>query len=84
MKHSRILEDVAFLLAVLLAAAYVVGVEILPSVGWRLGPCEAHEHGIPWGLVLSLSVLAAPKTLGRATAGKVWDVIAKKLPGNKD
>ncbi len=76
-RGSRALENAAFALAVLLGTAYVIFVEILPAIGWRLGEAD-HVHNFPWGLFAILTLLVAPKTVGRATAGKVWDRVASR------
>ena len=40
---------------------------------------NAETGSFPWGVILLQVLLVAPKTLGRATAGKVWDAIADKV-----
>ena len=67
--RSRILEDSAFVLGVVVAAGYVVFAEILkPDPG----------RAFPWGVMILVGACVAPKTLGRATAGRIWDRIAGK------
>jgi hypothetical protein len=67
-KRSRLLEDVGF------AAAIAVGIfaagreAIAPSAG-----------GFPWALAIVMAVLAAPKTLGRATSGRLWEALASRF-----
>lgn len=72
MKHSRILEDIGFLAA--------VGLGVFAGIREALGTTS----GFPWVLLIVMAVLAAPKTLGRMTAGKVWDRVTSILPGKRE
>lgn len=81
MTISRILEDVAFALGIVLLGSYALS-ETLLNLGWRLGPHEP-GHDFPWGQVLISAIFIAPKLLGRATAGKIWDAIGRRF-GAKD
>lgn len=76
--HSRLVEDLGFAAAILIALAYGLA-EALASVGFRLGTCAA--AGFPWGLTIIVCALALPKTLGRASAGAVWTAIANRIGG---
>lgn len=73
MTFSRLLEDVGFLAAI--------------GLGVYAGVKEANAlhvaHHFPWALLIVMSILAAPKTLGRASAGKVWERLADMLPSKK-
>ena len=64
----------------LIAAAYVILVEVLPHSGLVSCQTPSIHPGFPWGVVIICSIMVAPKTLGRATAGKVWEVVARRLP----
>lgn len=75
--RSRLLEDIGFAAAIALGVIYGVA-EALARVGVRLGP-HAPDTSFPWGLLIVMTILAAPKTLGRATAGRIWDVIAGRI-----
>lgn len=70
--HSRLLEDVGFLSA--------VGLGLFAGIREAL---TTVERPFPWALLIVMAVLAAPKTLGRMTAGRVWDRISSVLPGKK-
>lgn len=70
-KHSRLIEDVGFLVAVLLVGAYGA-VEVGVHAG-LLHP-EVHDHSIPWPMVIGVGALILPKTLGRASAGRIWGI----------
>lgn len=73
---SRLLEDVAFLVGVLLIGAKGT-VEILQ--GAAVFP--AQEHGL-WTIVVEFlrsSLLVAPKMLGKATGGRAWGAAAAGL-----
>jgi hypothetical protein len=76
---SRKIENWLAVLGGVIAAAYVVGVEILPAVLHSLGKAGAPgDHEFPWGVVILVAALVLPKTVGRATAGKVWEVLGRK------
>lgn len=66
-EHGRTIENIAF----------GVGVALLAFAGIRealgMGPAS-----FPWVTFIAASVLVAPKMLGRATAGRVWDLLGKK------
>lgn len=63
--RSRLIEDGAAVVGVLIGAAYVVFVEIARV-------CSA-PPGIPWGVVIIVGACVLPKTIGRVTAGKIWE-----------
>ena len=75
---GRWIENGLAVLGGIIGAAYVVGVEILPHVG--LGCAPAADHGVPWGLVIIVTAMVAPKTLGRMTAGRIYEVLLNRLP----
>ena len=74
MNWSRGLENAAFVVGVLVLAAFAL-TEVLPQVGIAVGDCEVMDTGTPWGVFMVGSLLVAPKMLGRATAGKIWGAI---------
>lgn len=67
----------------LVAAGYVALVEILPHSGLMSCAVPTTHPSFPWGVVILVAALVAPKTLGRATAGKVWEVVASRIPGRR-
>lgn len=75
--RGRIIEDGLAVLGGLIAASYVLGVEVFPHVCYSLSKCvnAPVNTEFPWGVVILASVCIAPKTLGRATAGRGWDAI---------
>lgn len=77
--QSRRLEDVGFLLAVALGALYGVA-EAAARTGLCLGPCPA-QADFPWGLLIMQAIMAAPKMVGRVSAGKVWEAVGRKIGG---
>lgn len=79
--RSRFLEDAGFAAAILLGILYGLA-EALARIGVRLGP-NAPDASFPWGLLIVMAVLAAPKTVGRASAGRVWEGVASLLPGRR-
>ena len=70
---SRLVEN---LLAVLggLVLAFTAGAE-----AWAIINGTATSFHIPWANVLVGLALVLPKTLGRATAGKLWTKISDKV-----
>lgn len=78
MNHSRLIEDMGFFAAVLIALAYGLA-EAAASVGFRLGACASASF--PWGLTIIVCALALPKTVGRASAGAVWAAFASRFGG---
>lgn len=76
--RSRIVEDIlAF--AGIIQALFYGGMEALRSAGFKLGDCPT-EHSFPWVTIAILAICVAPKTVGRATAGKAWAGLAGMLP----
>lgn len=73
--RSRLIEDGLAVLGGIIAAAYVVGVEIWPHVK---GTASCASHGIPWGVVIVVGACVLPKTVGRASAGRIWERFTPK------
>lgn len=67
--RSRILEDVGFLVGILLAVLYVLGV--------HPGPAQPPA----WAAVCIILTCIAPKLIGRATTGRVWTLFASRGSG---
>lgn len=80
--RSRLLEDVSFVLGVLVAVSFAAA-EIALKLGVHLGECSHTDSGTPWGLLVIAGILIAPKTLGRATAGKVWQAVGERIAGRR-
>lgn len=81
MEH-RWIENGLAILGGVIAASYVLGVEVIPHVCYSLGKCihaPVPSNGIPWGVVILVGACVLPKTVGRATAGRVWDVVAGRI-----
>lgn len=81
--RSRWIEDLGAIIGVLIGAAYVVGVEIFPQACYSIGRCPnaPQAHPFPYGVLFIVTACILPKTVGRMTAGKVWESIGTKLPG---
>lgn len=66
-------------------AVLAAGLEALTHAGVRLGSCPEPAGSwwshVPWFNLAVLFVCVLPKTLGRVTAGKVWETLASKVPG---
>ena len=81
--NGRLIENGLAVLGGLMAAAYVGLVEILPHACHAVGRCAADpggEHGIPWGVVIVVAALVLPKTAGRMTAGRIYEMLFSRLP----
>lgn len=76
---SRFIEDALAVVGIFQAMLYGAA-ESLASVGWRLGECKA-ETSFPWLTVIVFAGCVLPKTLGRATTGKVWESLAARIGG---
>jgi hypothetical protein len=70
MRLSRVAEDIGFF------------AESAARIGLKVGEC-AYDSNFPWGLVVLVCALVLPKTLGRATAGKVWSFVGSRISGSK-
>ena len=71
---SRILEDTAFFLGLLLIASRAV-IEMGQEIDYWPMPEEGHSFAGILVEFLRSSLLVAPKILGRATAGGVWTAV---------
>lgn len=80
-RWSRLLEDIGFVVGLLLASLYCVA-ESLARVGFRLGTSDPIT-GIPWVTLAMVGLCIGPKMIGRATMGTVWTSIAAKFGGGK-
>lgn len=67
-RRSRLLEDFGFLVGITNATLYTFGI--------KFGPAEPPA----WAVVGLTLTLIAPKMLGRATTGRVWDKILGRIP----
>lgn len=67
-EHGRWLENLAF----------AGGTILLLFTGFREAVASCETHAFPWAAFIIASVLVAPKMLGRATAGRIWDALSKK------
>lgn len=70
---SRHIENALAVAGIAQALLYGT-LESLAHSGIRFGTCES-PSGIPWITVMIFMGCVAPKTLGRATAGKLWEKI---------
>lgn len=84
-ERSRVIEDAGMVVAILLGVAYGVA-ESLARLGICIGKCTAFDTSFPWGLLIVMLVLVAPKTLGKATTGQIWTALAGRLslPGRAE
>lgn len=80
-KASRWIENGLAVVGILLGAVYVVGVEVYPHVCYSAALCTnpPQPHEFPWIVALVIAACVAPKTIGRASAGRVWEAIAARF-----
>lgn len=77
----RWVEDLGFLAAILIALVYGAA-EAMRVVGFcATRPCST-DHAFPWGLLIICACLVLPKTVGRASAGAVWQAIGERIRGD--
>lgn len=76
--RSRQIEDWGFVVAIVLMAIRGLS-ELLHEWAAMLVELRPHPHPWPWAFLISVLVVALPKFLGRATAGKVWESIGAGL-----
>jgi hypothetical protein len=84
MKTGRMIENFLVLVGAL-QITLAASLESLTHAGVKLGSCVEfggpwYNH-VPWFNLVVLLVCILPKTIGRATAGKVWETLANKVPG---
>lgn len=77
--NGRWVENGLAILGGLIAAAYVVLVEIVPHSGLVTCQMPTGHGGVPWGVVILVVAMVLPKTIGRATAGAVWQQLGARL-----
>lgn len=75
---SRLLEDVGFACGLLLLTLRGLA-EIAHEVAAALIELREHSHQFPWAFLMGCALLVAPKMVGRATAGRVWEAIGGGL-----
>lgn len=69
--RSRGFEDFGFVVGIILAVLYVLGVK----------PGSADPPA--WAVVCIILTCVAPKMIGRATTGRVWTALAARFGGTK-
>lgn len=67
----------------LIAAAYVLFVEIVPHSGLATCQTPPSHPGFPWGVVILVVAMVAPITLGTQAAAHIMDVVVRRLPGRR-
>lgn len=78
-ERSRMIEDAAMVVAILIGVAYGVA-ESLARLGICIGKCTAFDTSFPWGLLIVMLFLVAPKTLGRSGATQLIGGLLGKIP----
>jgi len=83
--RSRNIEDGLAIAGIIVGALYVVAVEIFPHACYSSGFCERAPvaQPFPWIVFCVIAACVLPKTVGRATAGKVWEIIGSRIPGSR-
>jgi hypothetical protein len=72
---GRRVENLGMYVGLAIAALYAIG-EFLLQVG-IVRP--AQNHGVPWVTLLLVTLCVAPKTIGKATAGRAWVIVAQGI-----
>jgi hypothetical protein len=72
---SRKVEDGGLLICVVMFGLWML-TAVLKNAGYIVGPCKNLSSGFPWEFLVSGAMLALPKIVGRATAGRVWEKLA--------
>lgn len=79
--RGRVAED-AGMWAAIVVGALSAGVKLwVYLVCSTMRECHSANAGFPWETGALMLLLILPKTVGRATAGKVWETIAGKWGG---
>lgn len=76
----RSIENALAVGGAVIGAGYVVTAEILPPLHCAM-PIHA---GLPWGVVIIVGILVAPKTVGRATTGRIWESVTARFAPKAD
>lgn len=69
-EHGRVVENILAL----------GGGGLLLFTGYREALASCANHPFPWAAFIIGAICVAPKTLGRATAGRIWGMVARKPP----
>lgn len=77
--RSRWIENVLAIVGIAQAALYGT-MEALARGGFLT---HSEHAGFPWVTIIIFAGCVLPKTLGRATAGRVWDALASKVGSSK-
>lgn len=75
---SRRIEDIGFLVGVTIAALFAVG-EFMVYISF----VKKGASGFPYVTIILVLACVLPKTVGRATAGRVWEVLANRFGGRR-
>jgi len=77
---SRKVEDGGLLICVVMFGLWML-TAVMKNAGYIVGPCKNLSSGFPWEFLVSGAMLALPKIVGRATAGRVWEKLAGRGGG---
>lgn len=78
-RASRAIENALALAGMVPAFLYGIA-ESAARIGLHFGDHQ-EDHGMPWGIIVILAICVAPKTVGKATSGKIWSVLAARFGG---
>lgn len=78
--RGRFWEHAGFATAILIGLLYGVA-EATARLGICIGKCTTFDASFPWGLLIVMLILAAPKTLGRMQAGQILGGLLGRIPG---
>ena len=75
---SRYIEDAGMIAAIGIGTIFsLVKISVYAYCSIRAG-CAIYQPGFPTEFWLLMLVLVLPKTIGRASAGKVWEILANR------
>ena len=74
-QQGRKVENLGFYIALGLGTLYGLS-EIISHIGITFG--TKHDDRFPTGIVTMIVTFCLPKIIGRATAGKIWELLARK------
>lgn len=60
------------------------GGALLLFAGFKEAIASCSTHPFPWAAFIIGAICVAPKTLGRATAGRIWGVMGARIPKGED
>lgn len=76
--RSRRIEDWLAIAGVAQAMLYGIAEFLI-----HIGVVTPKSHGVPYMTIALFLGCVLPKTVGRASAGKIWEILANRFGGSK-